>query len=254
MSKEPEILLPVTDPDVLAQIDALVARHNDASGLGMKVLTYVGGTAESLVAKLPAPVREGLDGATARALETAFHAAGRSRGVVADQSDWLNRALTTAMGAAGGFGGLPGALAELPFTVTMLLRAIQGIAAGHGFDPASEEVRMECLAVFASAGPLDRDDGSDVGFFTARMTLTGASVNSLIARVAPRLSAVLGQKLAAQTAPVLGAAAGAAINYTFTTFYQEIARVHFGLKRLARESGQDEGLLREELRLRIQRR
>lgn len=251
MSTEPEVLLPVTDPKVLAELDALVARHNGASGLGMQVLAYVGGSAESLVAKLPAPVRNGLEGATARALETAFDAAGRSRGVVADQRDWLNRAMTTAMGAAGGLGGLPGALAELPFTVTMLLRAIQGIAAEHGFDPESEDVRMDCLRVFSSAGPLDRDDGTDTGFLTARITITGSSVNSLIARVAPRLSAVLGQKLAAQAAPVLGAVAGAAVNYTFTTFYQEIARVEFGLKRLARDSGQDEGLLREELRLRI---
>lgn len=253
MPAEPEILLPVTDPQLLAELDALAARHRGASGLGMQVLAYIGGSAENLMAKLPAPVRDGLEGATARALETAMDAAGRSRGVLADQKDWMNRALTTAMGAAGGFGGLPGALAELPFTVTMLLRTIQGIAAEHGFDPASEEVRVECLRVFASAGPLDKDDGTDMGFLTARVTITGASVNGLIARVAPRLSAVLGQKLAAQTAPVLGAVAGAAVNYTFTSYYQEIARVHFGLKRLARDAGQDEGHLREELRQRILR-
>ncbi len=78
-------------------------------------------------------------------------------------------------------------------------------------------------------------------------------MNSLIAKVAPRLSAVLGQKLAAQTAPVLGAVAGAAVNYAFTSYYQDIARVHFGLKRLARDSGADEGLLREELVARITR-
>lgn len=248
---EPEILLPVSDPVLIAELDALARRHRAAGGIGMSVLGYVGGSAETLLAKLPVPVREGLEGATERALHTAFDAAARSRGAVADRADWVNTAIATAMGVAGGAGGLPGALAELPFTVTMLLRAIQGIAAEHGFDPAAEEVRMECLRVFASAGPLTKDDGTDMAFVGARMTLTGSSVNSLIARVAPRLSAVLGQKLAAQAAPVLGAVAGAAVNYSFTSYYQEIARVHFGLKRLARDNAADEGLLREELVARI---
>lgn len=248
---QPEILMPVTDPKIVAALDALAKRHRSASGPVMQVLNFVGGSAEGLLAKLPAPVRNGLDGATARALETALAAAARSRGVVADRPDWVNTALTTAMGVAGGFGGLPGALTELPFTVTMLLRAIQGIAAEHGFDPASDEVRLECLRVFASAGPLAKDDGADMGFVAAKVTITGSGLHGLIAKVAPRFSAVLGQKLAAQTAPVLGAVAGAAVNYAFTSYYQEIARVHFGLKRLARESGEDEGLLREELVARI---
>lgn len=247
----PEILLPVTDPKLVTELDALARRHRGASGPVMQVLGFLGGSAEGLVNRLPAGVRSGLEGATERALDTAMAAARRSRGVVADRPDWVNTALATAMGAAGGFGGLPGALAELPFTVTMLLRAIQGIAAEHGFDPASDEVRLECLRVFASAGPLARDDGTDMGFFTAKVTITGTGLSGLIARVAPRLSVVLGEKLAAQTAPVLGAVAGAAVNYAFTSYYQEIARVHFGLKRLARDSGEDEGLLREELVARI---
>ena len=251
---EPEILLPVSDPVLITELDALAKRHRAAGGIGMTVLSYVGGSAETLLGKLPQPVRDGLEGATERALHTAFDAAARSRGAVSDRADWVNTAIATAMGVAGGAAGLPGALAELPFTVTMLLRAIQGIAAEHGFDPASEDVRMECLRVFASAGPLAKDDGADMAFVGARMTLTGSSVNSLIARVAPRLSAVLGQKLAAQAAPVLGAVAGAAVNYSFTSYYQEIARVHFGLKRLARDNAADEGLLREELVARIGKR
>ncbi|TMV94830.1 protein EcsC [Thioclava sp. BHET1] len=247
-----EILPPVSDPYLLSQIDALAKRHREASGVVMQLIGYIGGSAEGLLGKLPAPVRNGLDGATERALMGAMGAAERSRGIVSDRPDWVNRTLTTMMGAAGGAGGLGSSLAELPFTVTMLLRAIQGIAAEHGFDPASREVRLECLRVFASAGPLTRDDGMDLSFLTARTTITGPSLRSLVAKVAPRLSAVLGQKLAAQAAPILGAAAGAAVNYSFTSYYQEIARVHFDLKRLARESGTDEGLLREELVARLQ--
>ncbi|MEO1949441.1 EcsC family protein [Thioclava sp.] len=246
-----DILPPVSDPAILGQLDTLAKRHRAAGGVVMQLIGYVGGSAEGLLGKLPSPVRNGLDGATERALSGAMTAAERSRGIVSDRPDWMNRTLTTAMGAAGGVGGLGSSLAELPFTVTMLLRAIQGIAAEHGFDPASEEVRLECLRVFASAGPLEDDDGMDLSFLAARATITGPSLKSLIAKVAPRLSVVLGQKLAAQAAPVLGAVAGAAVNYAFTSYYQEIARVHFGLKRLARDTGTDEGVLREELVARI---
>lgn len=246
-----DILPPVSDPAILGQLDTLAKRHRAAGGVVMQLIGYVGGSAEGLLSKLPGPVRNGLDGATERALSGAMTAAERSRGIVADRPDWMNRTLTTAMGAAGGVGGLGSSLAELPFTVTMLLRAIQGIAAEHGFDPASEEVRLECLRVFASAGPLEDDDGMDLSFLAARATITGSSMKSLIAKVAPRLSIVLGQKLAAQAAPLLGAVVGAAVNYAFTSYYQEIARVHFGLKRLARDTGTDEGVLREELVARI---
>ena len=47
---------------------------------------------------------------------------------------------------------------------------------------------------------------------------------------------VLGQKLAAQSVPVLGAVAGAATNYAYTSYYQEMAHVHFRLRRLAIEA------------------
>ena len=143
------------------------------------------------------------------------------------------------MGAAGGMGGLPTALAELPVTVTVLLRAIQDEAAAHGFDPAEPGVRFASVEAFGTAGPLREDDGSDLGFIGARVTLTGAALRALIARVAPRLSIVLGQKLAAQSVPLLGAAAGAATNYAYTRYYQDMAHVHFGLRRLAIEADRD---------------
>jgi uncharacterized protein (DUF697 family) len=55
----------------------------------------------------------------------------------------------------------------------------------------------------------------------------------VIAKVAPKLAVVLGQKLAAQAVPVLGAVAGAATNYAYTSYYEDIAHVHFGLRKLA---------------------
>ncbi|NCO22611.1 MAG: EcsC family protein [Rhodobacterales bacterium] len=239
------------DAETRAALTQLARRFRGADGIGMQVLALVGGQAENLLAKLPLSVRNGLDNATRRALEVAFDAASRSRVSVADRADWLNTVVTTAMGAAGGAGGLPTALAELPVTTTILLRAIQGIAADHGFDPADDKVRMQCLQVFAAAGPLSRDDGTDVAFLTARITLTGGAVHGLIARIAPRLATVLGQKLATQTVPVIGAVAGAATNYAFTSYYQEMARVYFGLRALARDSDIEVETLLREFRLMV---
>ncbi|MFD1344390.1 EcsC family protein [Litorisediminicola beolgyonensis] len=234
--------------DIRTDIAELARRHRAASGVGIQILNIVGGQAENLLERLPDRVKDRLEEATTRALEVALRAAAQSRSVVPDQKGWLNTALTTAMGAAGGAGGLPTALAELPVTTTVLLRAIQGIAAEHGFDPDDPEVQKECLAVFGSAGPLASDDGADMAFLTARVTLTGATVHGLLARIAPRLATVMGQKLATQTIPVIGAAAGAATNYAYTSYYQEMARVHFGLKRLEARSGLPRETLVEELR------
>ena len=59
----------------------------------------------------------------------------------------------------------------------------------------------------------------------------------MVARVTPIFAQVLGRKIAAQAVPVLGAVAGAATNYVYTSYYQDIARVRFGLMALARDRG-----------------
>lgn len=238
-----------TDLDVDASLAQLAKRYRAAGGIGLQLLNLLGGQAESLLENLPQSVRDGLDTQTERALRAAMKAAHGSRGVIADQPGWLNTAVSTAMGAAGGFGGLPSALAELPVTTTILLRTIQGIAVEHGFDPAEEGVQFDCIQVFAAAGPLETDDGSDLAFLSTRMLVNGAALQTLIARVAPRLAMVLGQKLAAQAVPVLGAVAGAATNYAYTSYYQEIAHVHFGLRRLAIEADRDHTELVTELQV-----
>lgn len=227
-----DVVMPVP-LDVDAELDALAVRYAAAGGPGLRLLTALGTSAEGLLDRLPKPVRDGLEGATERALTLSMRAAQSSRRAIPDQTEWVNTALTTAMGAAGGFAGLPGALVELPATTTVLLRAIQGVAAQRGFDPAAENVQFDCIRVFAAAGPLAADDGADLSFLSLRLTLTGATMHRMIATVTPRLATVLGQKLAAQTVPVLGAVAGAGANYTYTRYYQQMAHVHFGLRRLA---------------------
>ncbi|MEX0364467.1 MAG: EcsC family protein [Ruegeria sp.] len=243
-----EVIL-VPDPvDTEAELERLARRYKAAGGFGIQVLNTLGTQADGLLDRLPPPVRDQLSDATHAALTQALGAASRSRGVVPDQAEWLNATVSAAMGAAGGFGGLPTALAELPVTTTLLLRVIEGVAVEYGFDPEAPSVRFDCVQVFAAAGPLDHDDGSDIAFLSARMALSGAAMQALITRVAPRLAVVLGQKLAAQTVPILGAAAGAAINFTYTKYYTDMAHIHFGLRRLAVEADQPHAAMIERLR------
>jgi hypothetical protein len=75
-----------------------------------------------------------------------------------------------------------------------------------------------------------------MAFLATRMALRGASMQALIAKVAPRLAHVLGQKLAAQSVPLLGAVAGAATNYAYASYYRDMAHVHFRLRRLTIEA------------------
>ena len=244
------ILPPVqpADPPTDIQLRALAKRYRGARGPAMQAIQLLGGQAESILERLPAPVRNQISVSTYQALELSFQAAARTRGTLPDTGPISSRLATVASGAAGGFGGLPSAIVELPITTTILFRSIQDIAASYGFDPTHEDTRADCLQVFASAGPLAEDDGTDLSFLSMRMGLTGASVQTLLKQIAPRLAAVLGQKLAAQTVPVLGAATGAAINLSFTRYYQEVAHVHFGLRKLAEDTGLDRAKLIEDFR------
>lgn len=243
----PLILPPITDPGVLAQIERLARRQAAAAGPVMKALGRLGLSGERLLGRLPVGWRAQLDRATRAGLGQAFAAAGSSRRILRPRGDWFNRLGLAATGAAGGAAGLVGALAELPVMISLLLRAMLEIAEEHGFEPEDEEVRLECLRIFAAAGPLP--DEAEPGLGTARLPIAGSGIQGLIGTVAPRLSMVMGQKLAAQSAPVIGALAGASLNYAFTRYYQELARVHFGLLRLARETG----LPREALAEAVQR-
>lgn len=229
--------------EIAAELDALAQRYQAANGLGINLLNLIGGKVESLLAQMPAGVSTQLGQATEQALHLAMQAAQQSRRVLPAQSRRVNRMLSTAMGAAGGAAGLPGALVELPATTAFLLRTIQDGAASEGFDPNAQNVMFDCLRVFASAGPLARDDGSDTAFVSLRLSLSGQALNQVILTVAPRLATAMGHKLAAQSVPILGAAAGATVNYVYSGYYHEVARVHFGLRRLAIEADQSEAAL-----------
>jgi len=236
---EPPAPLP---PAAKAKIAALAARQAKANGVLMQVVTFLGGQVEDGLKLLPEATRKRLEGAAAKALRASYDAAGRSQGGVGRlvATDRAHKALASVSGALGGIGGLPTAIAEIPVATTVIFQAVQCIAQEHGEDPLSPETRAQCLHVFGSGAPGDQDDGIDTSFIGARLGLSGAAINKLISKVAPQFATILGQKLASQTVPILGAAAGAGTNYTFTSYYTDIANVHFGLRALARAHGVEE--------------
>lgn len=224
-------------------IVALARRQIRANGVLMQAISYVGGQVENTLNMLPKSARSQINKAARNALQRSYDIAATSRtglGARALQTDRGHKVMATLSGALGGIGGLPTALAELPIATTMIFRAVQGVAAEYGEDPTSQETRLECLAVFGAGGPGTDDDGIDTAFIGARLGITGAALNGLIGKVAPRFATILSQKLATQAVPILGAAAGAGTNYAFTDYYVEMAHVHFGLRRLARDHGTDQ--------------
>lgn len=223
-----------------AEIAALAARQRKANGVLMSAISFVGGQVEDMLKMLPAGTKGQVDELARVALRQSFDVAHKSRSGIGRNigSDRVHKILGTLSGALGGFGGLPTALAELPVSTTVIFRAVHHVAVEYGEDPDAAETRMACLAVFGSGGPGEADDGVDTAFIGARLSITGAAVNGLIARVAPRFAAVISQKLATQAVPVLGAAAGAGTNYAFVDYYVAMAHVHFGLRKLARAYGE----------------
>jgi hypothetical protein len=220
-------------PPLEAEIAALAHRFRRANGPVMQVANRLGDALERQISLVPDAVRGQLETAAERALGLAYAAAVRTP----DLGPRGQLAAVMATGAAGGAGGLPTALAELPVTVALILNAVRAEARAAGLDPDAPGLREECLRVFGAGSPLAVDDGVNTSFLTARLALTGPAVQNLIRTVAPKLAVVLGQKLAAQAVPVLGAMTGAALNVAFLGYYREMARIRFALLKLAEVHG-----------------
>jgi hypothetical protein len=171
-------------------------------------------------------------------------------------SSWRPKMLT-ALG--GGLGGLFGAFLpiELPFTMTLMLRAVADIARHNGKDLKALEPRLSCLQVFAM-GDRKSDADAAISYYAARATLTKLTadvmsslvqrgvldistpvVTRLVSEVVSRFGLVLSERVAAGAIPVLGAVGGATLNVMFTDHFERVARGHFTIRRLEREHGRD---------------
>ncbi len=253
------------DPADLADLRR-AARLLGDNNLLVRLTGLMGRGIEGLAAPglrlLPETARDALRGALEQALSRVFDVAARSidarsGSALLDRalsSRWINMATAMASGFGGGLAGLPGVLAELPFTTTVLMRAIAQTAREEGEDLATDAARLECLEVFALGSPSPSDDEADLGYFAVRLgfarALGGLGGRSLqqvlpgaVAVAASRFGAPLAYKVAAEAVPVIGAATGALINGLFVDHYQGKARGHFIVRRLERRYG--EALVRQ---------
>lgn len=232
--------LPQPAAELAAELDRLAGRARMANGGLMRAVAWFGGLIENRLEALPDPVKDAVEAATEAALLRACGLAGRvaAHPLAPDLGRHGHLAAVIATGAAGGAGGIASTIPELFVTVPVLFGAIQRVARAAGFDPQDEAIRRECLMVFAMGLPGDaRDDGINTGFLAARVMIRGTTMQGIIAMVAPRLAALLSQKLAAQAVPALGSLTGAGVNYAFARHFQAVAEVRFGLMRLADRHG-----------------
>ena len=228
-------------PDLDMEIAALAYAYGRANGPFVKLVNRLGGGLEGQMSRLPASVRAELERAVSQALQKAHGLAAMGRRA----PDLGPRGATyaaMASGAIGGAAGLAGSLVELPVTITVMLHAIRSEAVAAGYDPEDPKIRLACIEVFSAGSPLRGDDGVNTAFLSARLAMTGGTLQKVLAVVVPRLAMVFGQKLAAQAVPVMGALTGAALNAAFLTYYREIARIRFRLLRLSEVHGAEQVL------------
>ncbi|MBU6448068.1 MAG: EcsC family protein [Rhodospirillales bacterium] len=154
----------------------------------------------------------------------------------------MHRLATTASGAASGFAGLPGVLVDIPFTTATILRSIAEVARDSGEDLSSEETRRACLEVLAFGSPNENGEQTETGYWAARLGVSHLTINLLIRSAAGQFGLVLSEKLIAQMVPVAGAVTGGLLNYSFTDYYQGMAKVHFCLRALEKRTGDAQGV------------
>jgi len=238
--------------------------------LTARMAGIVGAPLEFAVNKLPVSVSKRMHGAVHAALTKATQAALWSMDNAphkAASTRWHKLAAATS-GAVGGAFGFAALFVELPVSTTIMMRAVADVARSEGFDLSDFSTRQACLEVFALGGNSSSDDASETGYYLARgfttdvmrhlsaelagrivagrdLTLgvapkeAGKLLAKLIEKVAARFGVVVTEKFAAQAVPILGAAAGAALNTMFTDYYQDMARGHFIVRRLERKYGEE---------------
>lgn len=168
----------------------------------------------------------------------------------------VHTALAALSGAAGGAFGLVTLPIELPVSTTIILRSIADTARQAGEDPSDPATALACLEVFALGGGQDAGPASNSGYFAVRAMLaksvqqatrimvqrgladeTAPALVRFVGQIVSRFGIVVSQKIMAQTIPIVGAVAGAAINTAFAEHYQNLAHAHFDVRRLERIYG-----------------
>jgi hypothetical protein len=217
------------------ELDLLAARHLRGRSFLMRGVEAVGrlteGAATTVMGMSPVALEQALESA----FQQLYDLSGRTDqvGLVRAAPLMANRAAAVISGATGGWFGFAGLVPDLVASTTVIFNSIQKVARQQGFDTSDPKVRLECLAVFQYGEPGDDGDAAAKSFLANRVLTNGQTVSALISRFASGFAARVTTKLGAQTVPVLGAATGAAINYAFVEYYENVARIHFRLLRLS---------------------
>ena len=239
--------------------DLIVAKSKlEYPGLTAKIAALVGKPIETGFKLLPRNWSEKVSDLTQAALLKGLEFSVRTMGEIETKGsrDWLHKVLVTSSGVAGGAVGLASLPIELPISTTIILRSIADIARSEGHNVSLLEVKLACLEVLAFGGESTKDDSAGEGYWVVRAALARAiseaaayiaekglaeegapSLVRLIATIASRFSIVVTEEVAAKAVPIVGAAAGGAINYLFMDHFQEMARGHFIVKRLEKKYG-----------------
>lgn len=242
---QPALPPPALPPDAIAELHAALRRLRDGGGAMVRGAQALANLALANLAAAPLLRRLGGSGALERvaqgALERAFriavlglpdtHEPGRKPARL--NSAFAAHAATAASGAAGGAVGLAGAVPDAAFTTLLIMRQVAQIALEHGEDLSGEDARRACLEVFALQA------GEEGGYWAARLLFRGEPVAAVLAQAARAWGVALSEKLAAQAAPIIGAAGGALVNTAFLAHYRTLARGHFTVRRLERIYGAD---------------
>jgi|SRR5689334_728440 len=239
---------------------ARAARLLERPSLAARLTNLIGAPIEGALARLPQGWQSKVQNASRAALERALALALKTMNTRPARFPGLARRLHGAAvagtGAVGGAFGLLALPIELPITTGIMLRAIASIARGEGEDLERPEARLSCIQVFALGGPAKGDDAAETGYFAVRAALAGALSEAsaylaqkglaqegapvllqLITRVAQRFSVQVGEKVAAELLPLIGAVGGATVNLVFIDHFQSMARGHFAVRRLERTYG-----------------
>lgn len=193
----------------------------------------LGAGIEAQWARLPQRLRAEVEAQVAVALRLGLGLAKGAPSVGPRGHRWL----LIASGAAGGAAGLAGALAELPVALVLFLAAIRDEARAAGLDPDREGVALATLDILSSGRALAAVEVLDPAFVSGRLALAGPTLSGWIARAAPRLVPVLGQRLAASAVPLVGALGGAVLNAAWLEHYRKLARIRFRIMVLAEYHG-----------------
>ena len=233
-------------------------------GMLRQISDALGAQFERAVDFLPDVAQGKVEEVTNASLKAALNVAVKTMDRKSEAASWdlTHKLAGAAVGAIGGAFGLPSALIELPLSTTVMLRSVADIARANGEDLSDLETRLECLNVFALGGGVpqdgvEEDDAYDSAYFATRVLLAqeiGAASKAIAARglsddaaapvvkflskIAARYGITVSEKMAAMAVPILGAAAGAAINVAFTSHFQSVARAHFSVRRMEREYGE----------------